>query len=126
MDLKAYFANAKGTGILATADNQGRVNAAVYSRPHFLDDGKLGFIMPDKLTHVNLSENGSACFLWKEEGSQREGYRLYLSKVGEDTDQDRINAMRNIQRGDASTQRFLVLFNLEKILPLIGPGKDTQ
>ena len=124
MDLKAYFADAKGTGILSTSDSQGRVNAAVYSRPHFLDDGSLGFIMPDKLTHVNLKQNGSACFLWKEEGSQREGVRLYLSKIGEDTDQERINAMRKVHRGDDSTQRFLVMFKVEKVLPLIGPGKD--
>lgn len=123
MDLKAYFADAKGTGIMSTADSQGRVNAAVYSRPHFLDDGSLGFIMPDKLTHVNLNQNGSACFLWKEEGSQREGLRLYLNKIGEDTDQERINAMRKVHRGDDSTQRFLVIFKLEKVLPLIGPGK---
>lgn len=122
MDLKEYFANAKGTGVFSTADGKGRVDAAIYSRPHFMDDGSLGFIMPDKLTHVNLQENGHACFLWKEEGSQREGVRLYLSKIGEDTDQARISALRRTHKGDENTQRFLVLFKIEKVLPLIGPG----
>jgi hypothetical protein len=124
MDLKDYFASAKGTGIFSTADAEGRVNSAVYSRPHFLDDGNLGWIMPDKLTHVNLNQNGKACFLWKDEGSQRDGVRLYLTKVGEDTDQERISAMRKIHRGDDSTQRFLVMFKVDKVLPLIGPGKE--
>ena len=34
--LKAYFESTKGTGILATADSNGKVDAAIYSRPHFL------------------------------------------------------------------------------------------
>ncbi len=120
MDLKAYFADAKGTGVLCTADSKGRVDAAIYSRPHFFDDGSLGFIMPHKLTHLNLSENPSACYLWKQAGSQREGVRLYLSKTGEDVDQERIAALRRGHRGDESGQRFLVLFTVDKVLPLIG------
>jgi hypothetical protein len=124
MDLKEYFANAKGTGVLSTADSQGRVNAAIYSRPHFMDDGSLGFIMPHKLTHANLNENGKACFLWKEAGSQREGVRLYLTKTSEDTDQERIAALRRAHRGDESAKRFLVLFTVDQVLPLIGPGQD--
>lgn len=124
MDLKEYFAHAKGTGVLATADGKGKVDAAIYSRPHFMDDGSVGFIMPDKLTHVNLQENGNACYLWNEGGSQREGVRLYLSKIGEDDNQARINSLRRSHKGDENTQRFLVLFKIEKVLPLIGPGKS--
>jgi hypothetical protein len=37
MNLKDYFENAKGLGVLATADADGKVNWAVYARPHFLD-----------------------------------------------------------------------------------------
>ena len=37
MNLADYFENAKGVGVLATADAEGRVNVAVYARPHFLD-----------------------------------------------------------------------------------------
>lgn len=33
--LKFYFENTKGTGVLATADSDGKVDAAIYSRPHF-------------------------------------------------------------------------------------------
>ena len=34
MDLKAYFDQAKGHGVLATADASGRVNQAIFARPH--------------------------------------------------------------------------------------------
>ena len=44
-DLQNYFESTKGFGVLATADSSGKVDAAVYSRPHFLEDGVLAFIM---------------------------------------------------------------------------------
>ena len=34
MNLKKYFEINHGTGVLATADNDGTVDAAIYSRPH--------------------------------------------------------------------------------------------
>ena len=38
MKLDRYFEEVKGVGILATADKNGRVNAAIYGRPHFFDE----------------------------------------------------------------------------------------
>ncbi len=35
MNLSDYFDNTKGYGVLATADSSGKVDAAVYARPHF-------------------------------------------------------------------------------------------
>lgn len=52
--LKEYFENTKGIGVIATAEREGKANAAVYSRPHFLEEGSLAFIMRDRLTHHNL------------------------------------------------------------------------
>ena len=54
MELKEYFENTEGNGILSTADGNGQVDAAIYSRPHILDDGTIGLIMRDRLTHLNL------------------------------------------------------------------------
>jgi hypothetical protein len=45
MKLKDYFERTTGTGILSTADSSGKVNAAIYSRPHFIDGDKLSFIL---------------------------------------------------------------------------------
>ena len=38
MSLKDYFENIEGRGILATADESGNVDVALYARPHVIDD----------------------------------------------------------------------------------------
>jgi len=122
-ELAGYFQSHQGTGVLATADEQGRVNAAVYGRPHFLEpENALAFIMPHKLTHVNLEANPHACYLFQEEGQKARGKRLYLTKIGEDTDQEFIARLRRSQHGDGADQRFLVKFAVDKVLPLVGAG----
>jgi hypothetical protein len=67
-NLKEYFESTKGSGVLATADSSGKVDAAIYSRPHFLEEGTLAFIMRDRLTYNNLQSNPHATFLFLEEG----------------------------------------------------------
>ena len=68
MELKDYFETTRGTGVLSTADGEGRVDAAVYARPHFMEDGSLAFIMRDRLTHSNLQTNPYAAYLFLEQG----------------------------------------------------------
>ena len=62
-----YFEHVKGRGILATADADGRVDAAVYARPHITEEGHLAFVMNDRLTHANLQSNPHAAFLFIED-----------------------------------------------------------
>jgi hypothetical protein len=70
MDLKEYFNDTKGVGVLATSDAEGKVDAAIYARPHFMEDGTLAVIMRDRLTHHNLQSNPHATFLFIENGFQ--------------------------------------------------------
>jgi hypothetical protein len=86
MTLKEYLNNVSGKGILATADSEGRVDAAIYSKPHILEDGTLAFIMRDHLTHHNVGSNPYATYLFIEEGHHYKGIRLFIKKVREDTD----------------------------------------
>jgi len=126
MGLKEYFEGTKGFGVLATADGQGRVNAAVYSRPHIMEDGSLAFIMRDRLTHANIRSNPRAAYLFREEGPGYQGKRLYLTKTGEEQDPERINQLRRRTSPDEAREgeaRFLVFFRLEEELPLIGSGE---
>ncbi|MDX1776829.1 MAG: pyridoxamine 5'-phosphate oxidase family protein [Desulfobulbales bacterium] len=127
MTLKEYFQSVSGKGVLATADGQGRVDAAIYSKPHILDDGTLAFIMRDHLTHHNLASNPFANFLFIEDGPHYKGIRLFLKKSHEDTDQDLIARMtrRHLtpEEDKARGPKFIVYFGLEKILPLIGSGE---
>lgn len=56
MKLAEYFEKTNGVGILSTADEKGKVNAAIYGRPHFMDENTVAFISSDRLTHANLKK----------------------------------------------------------------------
>ena len=119
--LQEYFEKTKGFGVLATADSSGKVDAAVYSRPHFLEEGTLAFIMLDRLTHHNLESNPSATFLFVEEGTGYKGKRLFLKKAREENNPELIQKIkRRKYSSDSVEAKFLVYFTLDKELPLIG------
>jgi hypothetical protein len=121
MDLEQYFNNTKGLGVLSTADSSGKVNAAVYARPHFMEEGTLVFIMRDRLTHANLQSNPHAVYLFKEDGPGYTGKRLYLDKVKEDQNPELIKSLRRRKYSEETLEeRFLVFFRLDKELPLLG------
>ena len=123
MTLKRYFESKKGLGVLATSDKRGRVNAAIYARPHMLGERKLAFIMSQRLTHKNLRANPHAAYLFREKGKEYNGKRLYLTLVKEENDQAKINATRRSTTPKSCApkngeKRFLVTFRIDKILPL--------
>lgn len=125
MELKEYFQNITGVGVLSTADSSGRVNSAVYSRPHFMEDGSLAFIMRDRLTHRNLESNPHASYLFKEDGTGYNGKRLYLTKIREEENSALIDSLsRRSYPADPERResRFLVFFKLNKERPLVGDG----
>ena len=124
MNLKDYFEKTTGTGVLATADAEGRVDAAIYARPHMLEDGTFAFIMLDRLTHKNLQSNPYATFLFMEKGEGYKGVRLFLKKLREDTDPELIESLsrRCVSPNQIQGPKFLVIFRLEKYLNLLGPG----
>jgi len=124
MDLKDYFEDTKGIGVLATADGDGKVDAAVYARPHFMEDGTIAMIMRDRLTHLNLQSNPHACYLFVEKGPGYKGKRLFLTKVREEQDSELLESLRRRQYiNEKDETKFLVFFKLTKELPLIGAGK---
>lgn len=126
MSLQAYFEATRGTGVLATADSKGKTDAAIYARPHFMEDGTLAFIMNDRLSHANVSDNPHATYLFIEEGKGYQGKRLYLKRVGEEKESERLYEMRRRSYdadAEKSDPKFLVFFELEKELPLVGAGK---
>lgn len=124
MNLSEYFENTKGNGILATADSEGKVDVAIYARPHVMEDGSLAFIMRDRLTHANLQSNPHAAFLFIEEGPGYKGKRLYLTKIREEENGPLIEKLsRRSYSSDSEgmkESRFLVFFKLDNQRPLIG------
>jgi hypothetical protein len=125
MKLSDYFAQAKGIGVLATADARGKVNAAIYARPHFLDehdDGSCALVMSDRVSHENVKSNPQAVYLFVEEGGDYSGKRLTLTMVREETDIGKIEAIRRrgvppISEGES---KYLVHFRIDAVRPLIG------
>ena len=124
MDLKDYFENAQGLGVLATADSEGKVDVAVYSRPHVMDSDTVAFVMRGRLTHHNLQSNPHAAYLFKEAGGPYVGKRLFLTKIREEQDTDLAYKLRRRKYPDEKKEPlFLVFFRIDQILPLIGPGE---
>ena len=123
MNLHEYFENTKGTGVLATSDSDGKVDAAVYARPHVMEDGTLAMIMRDRLTHHNLQSNSHAAYLFREDGRGYRGKRLFLTKIREEQDTELLNSLRRREYTDTKEEaKFLVFFKVDKELPLIGDG----
>jgi hypothetical protein len=126
MQLEKYFENVKGIGVFSSADSRGKVDAAIYARPHVMADGTIAFIMRDRLTHHNLAENPYASYLFVEAARGYKGIRLYLKKVREDQNAELIQQMtrRSLtpEEDEAKGPKFLVYFEIEKALDLIGSG----
>ncbi len=129
MDLKEYFENYEGKGILATSDDTGRVDLALFSRPHVMDSETVAFIMADRLTHHNLTLNTGAAYMFMEKGKGYKGVRLFLNKIREEQDTDLLYSLRSKKypsEKEEGKTRFLVFFRVEKVLPLIGAGEEES
>lgn len=125
MKLSEYFEKTQGIGVLATTDASGQVNQAIYSRPHFADDDDddtCSFIMSNRLSHDNVKHNPSASYLFIEQGQGYVGKRLSLAVLGEETDAERIKAVRHLNIPTISEEegKYLVHFRIEGVRPLVG------
>lgn len=128
MELKTYFEKHRGLGVLSTADGEGKVDSAIYSRPHILEDGSVAFIMRDRLTHHNLQTNPHAAYLFVEHGQRHRGKRLFLTKVREEKETELVEKLHrrctSPEEESAKGAKFLVVFRLDKELPLVGVGTE--
>lgn len=128
MKLSEYFEKAKGRGVIATSDAEGKVGLAIYGRPHFITEKTIAFIMADRLMHKNLQSNPHAAYLFMEDKKGYIGKRLYLTKIKEEKDPSLIDQLRRKDSFPAytvykDTIKYLVYFRIDKVLPLIGDKK---
>jgi hypothetical protein len=103
------------------------VDAAIYSRPHIMEDGTVAWIMAERLTHHNLQSNPHAAYLFMEEGPGYKGIRLFLSKVREEANTELLASLRRRKYAtepEDAQSRFLVFFKIDNTLPLIGSGEN--
>jgi len=124
LDLYRYFENTPGRGILATADDQGNVDLALYARPHVVDNQTIALIMCERLSHHNLKSNLNAAYMYIEDGVGYQGHRFYLVKEREETNSELIAAWSrrtgNIASPGDDSHKYLVFFRVTRIRPLVG------
>ena len=125
MDLREYFVKTAGHGVLATADSTGKVNVAIFSRPHAIDEKIIAFIMADHLTHANLQSNQHAAFLFVEAGSEYAGKRFHLSKVkelkgSEISDPALKDKFDKASREYQYEKMCVVYFRVDRVLAMVG------
>jgi hypothetical protein len=80
MNLSELFTH-PGLGVMSTSSSDGKVNSAVYARPHVIDETTLVWGMTDKRTYQNLTRNRHAAFLFKIGGPGFSGVRLALELI---------------------------------------------
>jgi hypothetical protein len=100
MSLAECFENVHGIGVPGTADAAGKVDVAIYARPHVLDEHTVTFITTDHRSHNNIVTNPHAAYLFVENGAGYNGLRMYLTKMREETDPQKIAALRCKSRDD--------------------------
>ncbi len=124
MDLKDYFAKAKGMGILATADAEGKVDLAIYAKPVVIDEQTIVFVMRERLSHQNIRHNPNAAYMFVERPSNEGGVRLYLSVLREETNvsvvEQIIKEHPEICPHPDEANKYLVHFRVERVRELVG------
>ena len=124
MNLSDYFENVKGFGILATADDNGTVDLAIYAKPHVIDETTIAFIMRERLTRKNLKSNPRAAYMFVEQGERYAGKRLYLSKIREESNTSVVEMFRKkqpeIYSSKDDSNKYLVHFQVDDVRPLVG------
>jgi hypothetical protein len=129
MSLANYFENVKGIGILGTADPEGKVDLAIYSRPQVLDEGTVAFFMEDQLSHHNVAANPHAAYLFLEDAEGYNGLRMHLTKECEVTDPRQIEALRRKSHAAedfAVPDGFFVQFKVDEVRPLAKDRAESH
>ncbi len=132
MGLMEYFGKTRGLGVLSTADNEGKVDSAVYAKPKVVDEENIAFIMSDRLSRSNVRKNQFAVYLFKEEGESWDGKRLYLKYDGEVEDEQEVaRVCEQEYPGPYCGEKYLkgssvVRFKVVSVLPLVGDGTGKK
>jgi hypothetical protein len=124
MNLNEYFEQTDGMGILSTTDKHGNVDCAIYASPHVMDEETIAFIMRPRVSYFNIQQNPRAAYMFVEKGPGYKGKRLYLQKINEETNAEKINQLRRRATGDDAEKATLVYFKVTGTRPLVGDNGE--
>lgn len=117
-------------GILATANNDNDVNAAVFGSPKMIDEDTVIMAIGDNRSANYLKENPKATFIVVEPGEAPatwNGARLYLEVeafegYGEVLDSFRANIRKVAGDKSANAIKAAIRFKVTDVRPLIAPA----
>lgn len=123
MNLAELFTH-PGLGVLSTSSPDGKVNCAVYARPHVIDETTLVWGMTDKRTYHNLTRNRHAAFLFKTGAPGFNGVRLALELIkteesGELLETIKTNTDVIVGPGAGAAVTHAAWFRVVEVRPLI-------
>ncbi len=123
MNLYELFTH-PGLGVMSTSSPDGKVNSAVYARPHVIDETTLVWGMTDKRSYQNLTRNRQAAYLFKTSGPGFSGVRLGLELIkteeaGELLLTIKANTDEIVGPGAGAAVTHAVWFRITELRPLI-------
>lgn len=123
MKLLELFAN-PGLGVMSTSSSDGKVNSAVYARPHVIDETTLVWGMTDKRTYQNLTRNRHAAFLYKLNNPGFSGVRLALELIKTEEEGELLATIKTntdeiVGPGAGSAVTHAAWFRVVEVRPLI-------
>lgn len=123
MNLAELFAN-PGLGVISTSSSDGRVNSAVYARPHVIDETTLVWGMTDKRTYQNLTRNRHAAFLFKTDQPGFNGVRMALELIRTEAEGELLATIKEntegiVGPGAGATVTHAAWFKVVEVRPLI-------
>ncbi len=116
-------------GALATTNENGDVNAAVFGSPRMIDENTVVMAIGDNRSFRNLQKNPKAAFIVVEPGdspAQWKGVRLYLEVDSYERYGELLDSFREKIRkvaGDKSANAIVAAlrFKITDVRPLIAP-----
>ncbi len=118
-ELRQYFKQTKGNGVLITSNRHGQVDAITYPKPIIDQNDYLVFITQDPLVYQNLSHNPQAMFVFLEYFQPNKGLRLKLLKSHEENETAIQYSMQSQNFSKKQSEiKHIISFHLQDKLPL--------
>ncbi len=124
-ELRQYFKQTKGNGVLITSGKEGKVDAIVYPKPIIDQNDYVVFVTQDPIAYQNLSHNPRAMFVFMEYFQPNQGVRLELIKSHEENESAVQYSMES-QKFSTKKQnvKHILSFQLQNKLPLYERGDE--
>ncbi len=133
-ELMDFFNKQPRLGVLATADKNGKVNAAYFNSPQMIDETTVLMGIGKNRSFENLQENPSAAFIILEPGKTLQdwkGLRVYLKMIDCQTAGQKVDGIRAAlaeKAGEKASKMIhaAITFKVEEIRPLADFGQGWE